>query len=114
MVATSERLGAYVYHLLALMFIAVGLRAPGKMRGMTSVKFGLIFIIVYLIQALAAMAIAFTLIYSFMPDLFAGIGLMAPLAFGMNPGIAFSIGQNWELYGFEDGGIVGLTMWNSC
>lgn len=107
---TSERLGAYVYHLLALMFIAIGLRAPRKMAGLTSVKFGLIFIMVYLVQALAGMGIAFILIYTIMPDLFAGIGMMSPLAFGMNPGIAFSIGQNWELYGFEDGGIVGLTL----
>jgi glutamate:Na+ symporter, ESS family len=106
---TTERLGAYVYHLLALMFIAIGLRAPNKKAGMSSVKFGMIFIMVYLVQALAGMFIAFLLIYTFMPDLFAGIGLLPPLAFGMNPGIAFSIGQNWELYGFESGAVVGLT-----
>ncbi len=106
---TTERLGAYVYHLLALVFIAIGLRAPGKKVGLTSVKFGLIFIMVYLVQALIGMAIALLLIYTIMPDLFAGIGLLPPLAFGMNPGIAFSIGQNWELYGFESGAVVGLT-----
>lgn len=106
---SSDRLGAYVYHLLALMFIAIGLRAPQKKAGLTSVKFGLIFIVVYLIQALLGLATAFLLIYTIFPDLFPGIGLMPPLAFGMNPGIAFSIGQNWELYGFDSGAIVGLT-----
>jgi glutamate:Na+ symporter, ESS family len=106
---TTDRLGAYVYHLLALMFIAISLRSPNKKAGLSSVKFGLIFIMVYLVQALAGMFIAFLLIYTFMPDLFAGIGLLPPLAFGMNPGIAFSIGQNWELYGFESGAVVGLT-----
>lgn len=106
---TSERLGSYVYHLLALMFIAIGLRAPKKKAGLSSVKFGLIFILVYLVQALIGMAVAFALIYTIMPDLFAGIGLLPPLAFGMNPGIAYSIGQNWELYGFESGAVVGLT-----
>jgi hypothetical protein len=40
---TSDRLGAYVYHLLALLFIALGLRAPKKKVGLSSVKFGLIF-----------------------------------------------------------------------
>jgi len=106
---TSDRLGVYVYHLLALLFIALGLRAPKKQLGLSSIKFGLIFIATYLIQAIIGLAIAFILIYTIMPDLFAGIGLLAPLSFGMNPGIAFSIGQNWEPFGFEFGGIVGLT-----
>ena len=106
---TSDRLGVYVYHLLALLFIALGLRAPKKRLGLSSIKFGLIFIATYLIQAIIGLAIAFILIYTIMPDLFAGIGLLAPLSFGMNPGIAFSIGQNWEPFGFEFGGIVGLT-----
>jgi glutamate:Na+ symporter, ESS family len=47
---TSDRLGAYVYHLLALLFIALGLRAPKKKVGLSSVKFGLIFISVYLLH----------------------------------------------------------------
>lgn len=106
---TSERLGVYVYHLLALLFIALGLRAPKKRLGLSSVKFGLIFIASYLVQAIIGLIIAFILIYTIMPDLFAGIGLLAPLSFGMNPGIAYSIGQNWEQFGFPFGGIVGLT-----
>ncbi len=106
----SERLGIYVYHLLALLFIALGLRSPGRRAGLSSLKVGIIFICVYLVQAILGLLIAFLLIYTLFPDLFAGIGLLAPLAFGMNPGIAYSIGQNWVQYGFTDGGIVGLTM----
>ncbi|WP_069131073.1 sodium/glutamate symporter family protein [Rhodohalobacter halophilus] len=106
---TSDRLGVYVYHLLALLFIALGLRAPKKRLGLSSIKFGLIFIASYLVQAIIGLVIAFVLIYTIMPDLFAGIGLLAPLSFGMNPGIAYSIGQNWEPFGFPYGGIVGLT-----
>lgn len=106
---TSDRLGAYVYHLLALLFIALGLRAPKKKLGLSSVKFALIFIAVYLIQAIIGLSIAFILFYTIMPDLFVGIGFLPPLAFGMNPGIAYSIGENWQQYGFEAGGIVGLT-----
>lgn len=106
---TSERLGVYVYHLLALLFIALGLRAPKKQLGISSVKFGLIFIAVYLIQAIIGLIVAFALFYTFMPELFVGIGFLPPLAFGMNPGIAYTIGQNWEQFGFEAGGIVGLT-----
>jgi glutamate:Na+ symporter, ESS family len=105
----SGRLGAYVYHLLALLFIALSLRSPQKKLGLTSIKFGLIFLMTYLIQGLIGLALAFLLIYTIMPDLFAGIGLLLPLAFGMNPGIAYTIGQNWENYGFESGSIVGLS-----
>lgn len=105
----SERLGTYVYHLLALLFIAFGLRSPVSGSGSTSVKFGLVFIITYLVQAIVGLLLTFLLIYTLFPDLFAGLGLLMPLAFGMNPGIAFSIGQSWEPYGFSDGGTVGLT-----
>lgn len=106
---STDRLGTYVYHLLALLFIALALRTPQKKLGISSVKTGTVFIITYLIQALIGLAIAFALIYLFMPDLFAGIGLLPPLAFGMNPGVAYTFGQNWEQYGFESGGVVGLT-----
>lgn len=105
----TERLGAYVYHLLALLFIGLSLRKPDKSSAATPVKFGLIFISSYLVQALIGMGLTFALIFTFMPDLFPGIGLLMPLAFGMNPGIAYTIGHHWEAYGFESGGVVGLT-----
>lgn len=105
----SERLGAYVYHLLALLFIGLSLRKPDRSSSTTPVQFGLMFIFTYLVQALIGMTIAFALIFTIWPDLFPGIGLLMPLAFGMNPGIAYTIGHHWEAYGFESGGIVGLT-----
>tara|TARA_R100001143_G_scaffold63607_1_gene73959 strand:- start:1067 stop:2446 length:1380 start_codon:yes stop_codon:yes gene_type:complete len=106
---TTDRLGAYVYHLLALLFIALGLRAPKSEIGISSVKFAMIFLSVYLVQAITGLLIAFLLFYTIMPELFVGIGFLPPLAFGMNPGIAYSIGSNWEHFGFEYGGVVGLT-----
>ncbi|WP_340105140.1 hypothetical protein [Rhodohalobacter sp. 8-1] len=106
---TSEHLGVYVYHLLALLFIGLSLRAAHKNIGLSSVKTGIIFIITYLLQGIIGLLITFGLIFTVQPDLFAGIGMLPPLAFGMNPGIAYTIGQNWEGFGFENGGIVGLT-----
>lgn len=106
---TSERLGIYVYHLLALLFIGLGLRSIKTKIGLSSIKTGMIFIITYLVQGILGLLIAFALIYTLYPNLFAGIGLLPPLAFGMNPGIAFTIGETWEGFGFESGGIVGLT-----
>ena len=106
---TTDRLGAYVYHLLALLFIALGLRAPNKKVGLSSVKTGILFIIAYLVQGILGISIALILVYTIMPDLFVGIGFLPPLALGMNPGIAYTIGQSWEPFGFESGGVVGLT-----
>jgi len=106
----SDRMGAYVYHLLALTMIAVGLTQKRTNVGKEPVLMGMMFVLVYLIQALIGMVIAFGFIYTIMPDLFAGFGLLMPLAFGMGPGISYSIANNWEQYGFVDGGITGLTL----
>ncbi len=106
---TTGRMGAYVYHFLALLFIALALRTPQKKVGLSSVKTGMLFIMTYLVQGIIGLLIALLLVYTIMPDLFVGIGFLPPLAFGMNPGIAFSIGESWEPFGFESGGVVGLT-----
>jgi len=108
-ILNSERLGAYVYHLLALLFIALGLRKPTKSVGLAPVKFSVIFIMTYLVQGLVGLGFTLILVYTIMPDLFPGIGMLLPLGFGMNPGIAYSMGSNWENYGFEFGGTVGLS-----
>lgn len=105
----TNRLGAYVYHLLALLFIAFGLRKPQVSKGNASLKFSIIFIISYLVQGILGLLLSFLLINTVMPDLFPGIGMLLPLAFGMNPGIAFTMGQHWESHGFIDGGTVGLS-----
>jgi ESS family glutamate:Na+ symporter len=44
------------------------------------------------------------------PDLVPAIGTLLPLGFGMGPGIAYTIGQSWEAYGFSGGGSMGLTV----
>jgi len=106
----SDRMGAYVYHLLALTMIAVGLTQKKPNVGRNPILMGMMFVFIYLIQATIGMIVSFALIYTFMPDLFAGFGMVMPLGFGMGPGIAFSIAQNWEQYGFIDGGITGLTI----
>ncbi len=106
---TTDRMGAYVYHFLALLFIALALRTPQKKVGLSSVKTGMLFLMTYLVQGIIGLLIALLLVYTIMPELFVGIGFLPPLAFGMNPGIAFSIGESWEPFGFESGGIVGLT-----
>ncbi|MFC1484110.1 hypothetical protein ACFL6Q_03575 [Candidatus Neomarinimicrobiota bacterium] len=106
---SSERLGMYVYHLLALTFIAMGLRQEKKVWGTGPVSMAFSFINTYVVQGAIGLVVALILINTFMPDLFGGIGLLVPLGFGMGPGLAYSMGHSWERLGFEGGGVVGLT-----
>lgn len=106
----SSRMGTYVYHLLALTFIAVGLSQHKQSFGRAPALTGIILVAVYMIQGLIGLGITFGLIYTFMPDLFPSFGFLMPLSFGMGPGISYSIAMNWEQYGFTDGAITGLTI----
>lgn len=106
----SERMGVYVYHLLSLTFIGAAMCKSRNMfsRGPMITGIGLVFY--YLLQGILGLLITFALIHTVMPDLFPAIGLLMPLAFGMGPGISYSIAQNWQTYGFQDGGVTGLTL----
>lgn len=106
---SGDRLGIYVYHLLALTFIAIGLRERKTDWGKGPISTGLAFVSNYLLQGIIGLIIALTLIYTVMPDLFAGMGLLLPLGYGMGPGVAYTMGHGWENLGFPGGGEVGLT-----
>jgi len=105
----SERLGKYVYHLLAITFIVIGLRQSKTSWGKGPVSKSFIELSCYISQAVIGLLVAFIFIYTVKPDLFAGMGFLLPLGFGMGPGIAYTMGNSWEKYGFEGGGLVGLT-----
>ncbi|NQV38620.1 MAG: hypothetical protein HQ509_11525, partial [Candidatus Marinimicrobia bacterium] len=105
----SERLVLYVYHLLALTFISLGLRQEKKHWGKGPLSKSIASLISYLIQGLIGLSVAFALVYTIKPDLFVGIGLVVPLGFGMGPGLAATLAGSWEKFGFEGGAQVGLT-----
>lgn len=105
----SERLGLYVYHLLALTFIALGLRQEKTHWGRGPVSKALSSLSSYLLQGIIGLVVGLILMYTIVPDLFLGIGLLVPLGFGMGPGLAYAMGNSWEQWGFEGGGLVGLT-----
>ncbi|MFB0515596.1 MAG: hypothetical protein ACETWG_03205 [Candidatus Neomarinimicrobiota bacterium] len=104
-----ERFGIYVYHLLALVFIALGLRQEKTRWGTGPISTGCGMLTILLIQAFVGLIIALGLVYTLFPDLFPGLGLLVPLGFGMGPGLAYTMGHSWEHFGFEGGGVVGLT-----
>lgn len=105
----SDRLGVYVYHILALTYIAMGLRKQKTSWGKGPLSTAFTGLSCFLGQGILGLLIAFILIYTVYPDLFPGIGMLVTMGFGMGPGLAYSIGRNWEQFGFEGGGQVGLT-----
>jgi glutamate:Na+ symporter, ESS family len=109
-IISTDRMGFYVYHLLGLTFIAVAMSKPRASSGMSPMQTGMMFIATYLVQGILGMLVTLGLIYTIMPDLFPGFGMLMPLAFGMGPGIAYSVATNWEPAGFTDGGIAGLSI----
>ncbi|GMQ80693.1 MAG: hypothetical protein BMS9Abin05_0121 [Rhodothermia bacterium] len=103
-----ERMGAYVYHLLALTFIGVGLQSSSRKIKYSVVNLGFMQVSVMLIQGLIGLSVALLAMLLFLPELVPAIGLLLPLGFAMGPGIAFSIGNAWSAFGFEDAASVGL------
>jgi len=107
---SGERMGLYVYHLLALTFVAIGLRGEKNSWGKGPLSFSLSMLSSYIIQGVIGLLVCFVFIYSVRPDLFPGLGLLLPMGFGMGPGQAFTIGTGWEKFGFTGGGMAGLTI----
>ncbi len=107
---SGERMGLYVYHLLALTFIAIGLRGEKTSWGKGPLSFSLSMLSSYIVQGAIGLLVCFVFVYTIKPDLFLGLGLLLPMGFGMGPGQAFTIGSSWEKFGFEGGGMAGLTI----
>jgi len=109
----ADRLILYVYHLLALTFIALGLRQSKTNWGKGPVSKSIMALSSYIIQATIGLIVAFILAYTIKPELFIGTGLLLPLGFGMGPGLAATMGNSWDaaLAGGEAAGAgqIGLT-----
>jgi len=105
----GDRLGMYVYHLLAITFVAVGLRKKKSQWGKGPLSKALANLSGIIIQGIIGLAVSFLFIYTVRPDLFPAIGLLLPLGFGNGPGLAYALGNSWEKFGFVGGGDVGLT-----
>jgi len=105
----GDRFGGYVYHLLALTFIAMALRPAKSGGGRPMVVTGLILTTGYALQAFLGCLICFAAIAWFQPDLFPTFGYFLVLGFGQGPGQAYAMGKSWEPLGFEGAGSLGLT-----
>jgi len=105
-------LGAIVYHLLSVSFVAMSLRKATfkKEKGSRGV-FGTSITIIsqYSIQSLVGLLLTFVFISTFIKDLFPAFGFFMPLGFALGPGQAYAIGEGWVGMGFEGAPDVGLT-----
>ena len=82
-----------VYHSLAIGFIALTLQ-KGKIDNDKKIwSTGIIVVMTYLLQALVGAG----LVLLIFPEVFLGAGLLLPMGFGQGPGLAFSIGNGYEL-----------------
>ena len=109
---TSAGLGAMVYHLLSISFIAMTLRRSPEKEGKESHRIlatSVAVIFQYGMQATVGLLITLFFISTFIPDLFPSMGFFVPLGFALGPGQAYAIGEGWAAFGFEGGGSVGLT-----
>jgi len=106
---SSERLGNYVYHLLAIVFIAMTLRKAESKGTKSTFALGLIMSIGTGIQLIIGLIIAFIFMQTTMPDLFPTFGYFLMLGFSQGPGQSYSLGKSWEISGFENAGDIGLT-----
>jgi ESS family glutamate:Na+ symporter len=103
----AELLEALVYHGLAIVFIAVGLRSPsqgGRTAGARGMAFAIV--LIFATQALVGLGIVLAL----NPALHPGFGLLLPLGFEEGPGQALAMGAAWEESGLTDGAQVGLII----
>ncbi|MBQ0135679.1 MAG: hypothetical protein KBS43_02975 [Oscillospiraceae bacterium] len=104
----------FVYHAIALGFIAMSLRTTdeadksgGKLLG---IKSGAIIVSTYLIQGMVGLAISLVLCKTLIPDLFPASGLLLPMGFGQGPGQANNVGTTYELAGMSGGRSYGLAV----
>lgn len=105
-----ERLGEYVYHLMAIGFIALALKQREVTRTGNVFRVGCFIVSTYVLQGILGFGLSLFFFLTFIPDIFPSFGLLLPLGFGQGPGQAYSIGTQWEAMGFSHGGNIGLTI----
>ncbi len=105
-------LGAMVYHLLGISFVAMSLRKShitGRRGDLRIASTALAILSQYAVQAVLGVGITLLFIFTILPKLHPAFGFLLPLGYVLGPGQAYAIGQGWEAFGFEGGGTLGLT-----
>lgn len=117
-----------LFFFMIIAFVALTLTERKNKQNSKSLDSGLFIVSTYLLQGLIGLSVLYIMIWTFWPNLFAGIGLMLPLAFGQGPGFSSAIGESWDnttgigyiqqfgitlsTTGFIVGGIIGVILLN--
>lgn len=117
-----------VSHFMGIGFIALTLSGSKVKQGKDSINSGMFIVCNYVMQGIVGILIVYLLGATIKPDLFPGLGLILPLAYGQGPGFASNIGGSWDLIlpygyiqqfgltlatsGFLVGGVMGVIMLN--
>jgi len=103
-------LGDLIFHLLNISFIAMSLRPPSgqPQTGRPVAGMANALLTQYALQTFVGFALTFVLIFTILPDLFPGFGLLLTMGFALGPAQAFTLASTWEK-SFPGAGTVGLT-----
>lgn len=106
----QDTLEGIVYHGLAILFIAVSLRAPIKGRtAKGAISYGFTIPVIAIVQCIIGLLVVLALTAAADPT-HPGFGLLLPLGFQQGPGQALSLGNAWEATGLVDGAQLGLII----
>jgi len=112
---TSDFMSIVTYHMIAVGFIALGLKGSEKIakalkiKQVNPVKSGLLIVTTYLMQGILGVAVTILMALVF-TDIAPYSGVLLPMGFGQGPGQANNIGMLYENAGFIGGRSFGLTI----
>lgn len=107
----TDRMGLYLYHLLAILFISIGLQKTEKKKSRGALHVGFLFVMSYLVQICVGIGCMLFIAYLINPDIIPAIGMLLPLGFGMGPGLAYNIGYSWQVeFGVQGAASIGVTI----
>ncbi len=117
-----------LFYFMIIGFVALTLTERHSKQNRQSIDSGMFIVATYIFQGLIGLLVLFIISITYKPDVFIGLGLLLPLAFGQGPGLASQIGYSWDVAteigyiqqfgitlataGFIIGGIVGVILLN--
>jgi ESS family glutamate:Na+ symporter len=102
-------LGNIVYHLLAVTFISIGLKRRERYVSKDSIATAFHLSLGYAVEGFVGYSITLIFLFTVMPQIFPTFGMLFEMGFGQSSGQAYALGKQWEAFGFQNGGTVGLT-----
>lgn len=101
----QDALKNYIYHLLAIVFIAIALKKSDKASGKNSVRTCFMFALGYCLQGLIGFGSALFILSKLFPAFNPVNGILVMLGFSNSPSLAFSVAEGWKTLLLEQPGV---------